>query len=445
MILTFVEVLMSSQSRRYMITINNPFWESTFEEVDIEHTDLPIKLDHFDLKYMGFYEKLLEYHYVTAYVSDVKPRFVKKTNDDGKSCLVEENYTEKYEAVVKRPYFKDYDSVRKYFENLEDCKYCCGQFEMGEVENTKHIQSFVVFKNPKSFDRVKVLFPTAHIDVVNGTNTQCRDYCTKNETRVEEPFEFGTFAEMRARNDIKNFFDLLDSGATDMELRDLSPTLFLKEFKKLNELRLTRKKQLYSKQCRDVEVTYVYGPSGAGKSTYVNDLVVNDTVFRVDSFDKSAFTDYAGEDTLVIDEFKGQFNVQFMNRLLDCFPLKVRGLGSLLPACFTKVYIISNFHYRNLYQSEQVENSGQYKGFVRRLHNIVHIENDGVPRKERETIFEDIPKSEQKPYGRQKRIKQIVEYNSGGIASVVYDNNFKKSNGVQFELLNDISSDELPF
>lgn len=434
---------MSSQSRRFMITINNPFWESNFEEVDIENTDLPIKLDHFDLKYVGFYEKLFEYHYVKANVSDTKPRFVKKTDEQGKGYLVEENYTEKYEAVVKRPYFKDYDSVRKFFENLEDCKYCCGQLEIGNAENTKHIQSFVVFKNPKSFDRVRVLFPTAHIDVANGTNTQCRDYCTKNETKVEEPFEFGTFSEMRARTDVKNFFDLLDSGATDMELRELYPQLYLKEFKKLNELRLARRKEIYSKQCRDVEVTYIYGSSGVGKSTYVNGLVVNDSVFRVDSFDKSAFTDYAGEDTLVIDEFKGQFNLQFMNRLLDCFPLKVRGLCSLLPACFTKVYIVSNFSYNELYKPEQIENVGQYAGFVRRLNNIIKVEKGGVIKQLRETIFEEIPKSELKLYGRKKRIKQIVEIGEDGFRKVVYDRELQKENSMQLELIK--TTDELPF
>lgn len=435
---------MSSQSRRFMITINNPFWEPTFEEVDIENTDLPIKLDHFDLKYVGFYETLFEYHYVKANVSDTKPRFVKKTNEEGQAYLVEEYYTEKYEAVVKRPYFKDYDSVRKFFENLEDCKYCCGQLEIGNAENTKHIQSFAVFKNPKSFDRVRVLFPTAHIDVVNGTNTQCRDYCTKSETKVEEPFEFGTFSEMRARTDVKNFFDLLDSGATDMEIRELYPQLYLKEFKKMNELRLIRKKEIYSKQCRDVEVTYIFGSSGVGKSTYVNELVANDSVFRVDSFDKAAFTDYSGEDTLVIDEFKGQLNLQFMNRLLDCFPLKVRGLCSLLPACFTKVYIVSNFSYNELYKTEQIENVGQYAGFVRRLNNIIKIEKGGVIKQLRETTFEEIPKSELKPYGRKKRIKQIAEIGEDGFRKVVYDRELQKENFMQFELI-EKTTDELPF
>ena len=229
-----------------------------------------------------------------------------------------------------------------------------------------------------------------------------------------------------------------------MELRELYPQLYLKEFKKLNELRLARRKEIYSKQCRDVEVTYIYGSSGVGKSTYVNGLVVNDSVFRVDSFDKSAFTDYAGEDTLVIDEFKGQFNLQFMNRLLDCFPLKVRGLCSLLPACFTKVYIVSNFSYNELYKPEQIENAGQYAGFVRRLNNIIKVEKGGVIKQLRETTFEEIPKSELKPYGRKKRIKQIAEIGEDGFRKVVYDRELQKENFMQFELI-EKTTDELPF
>ena len=74
---------MSEQSRRFSITINNPFWDPTFEEVDIEHTDLPIELDYLDLKYVSFYEKLFEYHYVKSNVTKNKTRLVKKTNGEG--------------------------------------------------------------------------------------------------------------------------------------------------------------------------------------------------------------------------------------------------------------------------------------------------------------------------------------------------------------------------
>lgn len=430
---------MSKQSRRYSITINNPFWEPDFEEYNIETTDLPLELDYMNFKYVDMQKDLIEYHYVKSNVKKKKTVLVKNKNEQGDEELKEEEIVDEYEAIIKKPYFKDYNAVCTYFEKLEDCKYCVGQLEEGNENHTKHIQAFVVFKNPKWFDRVKVLFPTAHIEMAKGTNVQNRDYCTKSETKLYDYFEYGNFAEERARTDIKTFFDLLDAGASDLELRELSPVLYLKEFNKINELRLTRKKEIYSKQKRDVVVTYVYGPAGVGKSTYVDDLTINDSVFRVDTFDKAAFTGYSGEDTIIIDEFKGQFNIQFMNRLLDSFPIKLRGLCSLLPACFTKVYIISNFPYSGLYKVEQEENLGQYEGFVRRLNNIIRIDKDGTPKKCRETIFEDVPKTELKQYGKQKRIKQIYEYDEYGKRVKIFDSSTK----VSFDYLSTAEEKEL--
>ena len=37
-----------------MITINNPFWDSNFEEVDIENTDLPNKSKSILLGFVNF-------------------------------------------------------------------------------------------------------------------------------------------------------------------------------------------------------------------------------------------------------------------------------------------------------------------------------------------------------------------------------------------------------
>lgn len=419
---------MSKQSRRYSVTINNPIWESSiFEEIDISNTNLPLRLDYLNLKFVEFYKELFDFHFVKQKIKDKKINVVKNVNSEGVEVVSEFESFEEIEAVIKRPFFKNYDSICSYYEKLEDCKYCVGQLEEGNENHTKHVQSFVVFKNPKWFERVKVLFPTAHIEAAKGTNVQNRDYCSKSETQLFEPFEFGIFTEERARTDIKTFFELLDSGASDLELRELSPQLYLREFNKISELRMAKKKEVYSKQKRDVIVTYVYGPAGVGKSTYVDELTINDNVFRVDTFDKAAFTGYSGEDTLIIDEFKGQFNIQFMNRLLDSFPIKLRGLCSLLPACFTKVYIISNFPHTELYKDAQEENPAQYKGFNRRLNNIIQIEKIGCPCVRRETIFEDIPKDNLKPFGCQKRVKQVFEFDNFGKKTCVYDieNNFQ--------------------
>lgn len=335
------------------------------------------------------------------------------------------------------------DEMRKYIENLEHIKYAIFQREKGHEKETEHFQMFLIFSISKRFSTVKNLFPTAHIEKAEGSNVQCRDYCSKSDTRVSEfPITIGEFAEERSRTDIKNFYELLDAGATDMQIRELFPSLFLKEYNKMASLRTMRKAEIYKKQERDVEVTYIWGPSGSGKSTYVRDLVRESEYFYVDTFDNSAFTGYANEDILIIDEFKGQFSIQFMNKLLDVNPVKLRGLNFLGYACFSKIYIISNFHYKDLYKSEKEENLAQYNGFVRRLHKIIHMLPGFISRVERETIWEELPTGEIKLNGITKRIKQVIEYDGFGCSKIIFDKDLQKQQ--QFELM-EIVDDDLPF
>ena len=91
-----------------------------------------------------------------------------------------------------------------------------------------------------------------------------------------------------------------------------------------------------------------------------------------------------------------------------------------------------------------MENESQYVGFVRRLNNIIKVGKGGVAKQLRETTFEEIPKSELKPYGRKKRIKQIVEFGENGFKKVVYDRELQKEDSMQLELI-EKTTDELPF
>lgn len=335
------------------------------------------------------------------------------------------------------------EEMLEYVKALEHFKYVIFSREKGHEKETEHFQMFIIFSVGKRFSTIKNYFPTAHIEKAQGSNVQAREYCTKSDTHISGPFEFGKFSEERARTDIQSFYELLDSGASNMVLRELFPSLFLREFNKLQNLRTMSKAEIYKKQERDIEVIFIYGPSGSGKTTYVRDLIRNENYFYVDTFDNSAFTGYANEDILVIDEFKGQFNIQFMNRLLDFAPVKLRGLNFIGQACFTKVYILSNYSYKSLYKEEQVENVAQYKGFVRRLHKVIRISEGFKINIERETYFEDIPESEQKPYGRKKQISKIVEYNNFNVPSLVYD----RHKACQLELteLSEEEKDNLPF
>jgi len=60
------------------------------------------------------------------------------------------------------------------------------QLEIGE-EGTPHIQAFLYYKNPRSFDCMKKKFPSAHLEVVKNKN-KSYNYCKKEDTRIEGPW-----------------------------------------------------------------------------------------------------------------------------------------------------------------------------------------------------------------------------------------------------------------
>merc|ERR1711871_86221 len=54
---------------------------------------------------------------------------------------------------------------------------------------TQHYQMFVVFRRTASFNKVKKIFPRAHIEHTRGTFTEARDYCKKQGKYHEYGYE----------------------------------------------------------------------------------------------------------------------------------------------------------------------------------------------------------------------------------------------------------------
>lgn len=77
--------------------------------------------------------------------------------------------------TINNPSFSDDTKIRE----LE--KYCF-QYEKGE-SGTIHIQAVIGFKNPISFNSVKKMFNTAHIEPVKSIN-EALDYCNKSNTSI---------------------------------------------------------------------------------------------------------------------------------------------------------------------------------------------------------------------------------------------------------------------
>lgn len=343
--------------RRFILTINNPFFNNDdFEEVDINNTILPLKLDYLKNEFLKSLNVVdfFEFKYI-------------KWQVDNQDC------------VIERAFFKDIDCVKKYIEELEHIKYSIFQLEKGEKE-TEHIQAFINFTIGKRFNTIKTYFPSAHIEPVKGTSVQARDYCSKTDTKIGETYEVGEFAEERSRTDISNFVDCVLNNMSDEELCKLYPSLYVKEINKISQIRNNLIFNKFSKEIRDVKVVYIWGAPRTGKTRYIMNKYGLGNYYSVDNYGYTAFDEYSGEDVIVFDEYDSQIDITYINKLLDMYPVKLRARYGNKMACYTKVYIVSNLSLSGQYIDIQkdVSKRVKYEAFVSRIDSIIKFHDNGT-------------------------------------------------------------------
>ena len=399
------KISLSTQARRWVFTINNPLGKD-IEEIDINKTDLPIKEDYYSKSVIQELEDSGCFYFKYVRVKIRVDEFDSK------------------EFIVKRPFFRDIECAIQYFERIEHFKYCIFQLEQGEEEQTPHFQGFISFKISKRFKTIKDALPFAHIEKAKGSNTQCREYCSKKETRVDGPFEIGNFAEERERTDIKEFVELVKAGATQEELITLYPMLFVKEMNKLNGIYAVNFEK-YKHKCRDMNVTYIYGKSGIGKSTAVRRKLGMENSFWIHHYDNSMFTNYNFQDNIVFDEFSGKISIGQLNMLLNVEPIELRGLNCVKYGAYHNVYIVSNYSPKELYKEVQQTQPAIFQTFYRRLNTIIHVDKDGKWNYERITEWEDNDDEIDIKMGLTKRTSKVYDINEYGDKILVYDRHKK--------------------
>lgn len=176
--------------------------------------------------------------------------------------------------TINNPEESDIDSINKQYE-LDGTIDLIGQHEIGE-NDTEHIQLFINWKNAKTFNQVKKLFPRAHIEPANDIIKSAK-YCMKENTRItdKEPWiKIGTSKIDKAINQV------------DTETQTQDPFLIAEDCVSPMENKTWYKWQLeliniLEEEPDDRKIHWYFDPKGGkGKTTFCKHLILerNDTI-----------------------------------------------------------------------------------------------------------------------------------------------------------------------
>lgn len=293
----------------------------------------------------------------------------------------------KFQLTINNPTDSgfDHDKINELVQGQTGLIYFCMADEIGE-SGTYHTHIYVCYVNAMRFSTLKNLFPTAHIEVANGTSQQNKEYVFKQgkwekdkkaETQVDgTQFEYGEMPVERKgqRNDLSDLYDLIHSGMSDYEILSMNQNYML-QLEKIQKVRRVLLSEKYKHTYREMDVTYIYGETGSGKTRGVLEEYGYDKVYRITDY-LHPFDSYEMQDIVMFEEFRSSLKIQDMLNYLDGYPIELPCRYENKVACYTKVYIISNISPEEQYRQVQVESKETYNAFMRRIHKIIEKNKD---------------------------------------------------------------------
>jgi hypothetical protein len=105
------------------------------------------------------------------------------------------------ESEEEEDFFEDLEALWAKLEKDSRVVFGCGQFERGETGRL-HGQIYLEFEKSLRVTQVRKVIE-GNWESRRGTRTQCRDYCTKSETRVEALPDYGKFRKERSAGGVQ--------------------------------------------------------------------------------------------------------------------------------------------------------------------------------------------------------------------------------------------------
>ena len=207
-------------------------------------------------------------------------------------------------------------------------KYAVGQLERGSETGRLHLQYFVQMERSRRLAHMRtVICDRSHWEPMYGSVAQARAYATKEDTRVEGPWEFGLMSSVGKRRRPRGGRGLCEGGDGPLQGGRGVLLAWVAHGRGLTSLRQQLKLDADRRSFgpEGPEVWVLWGPSGTGKSRFV-------AARWPDAFWKAPeskwWDGYSGQETVVLDDFKDYaMPLVELQRLLDWYPLWVEVKG----------------------------------------------------------------------------------------------------------------------
>lgn len=245
--------------------------------------------------------------------------------------------------------FTSYDLTEPVF--LEEMRYLCYSPENCPTSGRFHWQGYFYLKNKCVMKSACKIFKDYNISVTaaDGSPQQNRRYCGgehyEKDGKIKEPNpdfkEFGEIPQKGKRNDLTEIAEQIQSGAVTVEdIIVTKPILYHQYGRTLNAIEdITLQKKWRTEMTEGI---WIVGATGRGKSHEAFKDYNPDTHYVHIITDKGWWDNYKQQDTVIINDFRGQIQYDDLLQLIDKWPYSVPRRGRPpIPFISKKIIITS--------------------------------------------------------------------------------------------------------
>lgn len=272
--------------------------------------------------------------------------------------------------TLNNPQHEDFQAFKH-----DDFNYALVQIELGEG-GTAHLQGVMRYNSGKSKASVKRLHKRMWCSPAE-TLAGAIKYCSKAETKIYGPVEWGERPCQGRRTDLEKIAKEVRDGKSTLTIARESPDVFVRYHRGLQLLEATLAKD------RDAESynVWLWGLSGVGKTHHPFSIHGKDNCYIKDG--TQWWDNYRGQEAIIIDDYDGRWPFRDFLRLLDRYPYQGQVKGGYVKINSKFIYITCEFPPEEIYGHSDPtdESNNKLAQVLRRFTEIIEVTGVNAPPK----------------------------------------------------------------